>query len=242
MDTRALIGMLTPSSNTVLEPLTAEMLKDVTEASAHFSRFRVTEISLSDYGLRQFDNDARVAAAELLADAKCQVIAWNGTSAGWLGFEHDVALCEAIEKRTGARATSSVLANNTLFRRDGIREFGLVTPYTDDVQAAIIKNFDEAGYRCVAERHLGIKDNFSFSEVSAETIEQLVREVASDGACAISIICTNLIGAPLAPRLEPELDITLYDSVSVVMLKSLELAGIDIRRLARWGRIFQHQR
>ena len=241
MSKRALLGMLTPSSNTILEPITARMLDDIPEASAHFGRFRVTEISLVDYGLDQFDHDARMDAANLLADAKCNVIAWNGTSAGWLGFAHDEELCRRIQSETGAAATSSILANNDLFRRDGVKRFGLVTPYTDDVQQSIIDNYATAGFECVAERHLGIRDNFSFSEVAPETIAGLVREVAKSGAQAISVICTNLPGAPLAEPLEAELDIVLYDSISVVLLRSLELAGLDASRVKGYGRIFTHQ-
>ena len=44
---RILLGMLTPSSNTVLEPVTQAMLAGLPEVSVHFSRFRVTEIALS---------------------------------------------------------------------------------------------------------------------------------------------------------------------------------------------------
>ena len=120
MSKRTLLGMLTPSSNTILEPVTTEILRDLEEVSAHFGRFRVTEISLNNYGLDQFGQDARMVAANLLADAKCDVIAWNGTSAGWLGFEHDEELCERIRAETGAEATSSILANNELFRRHGV--------------------------------------------------------------------------------------------------------------------------
>ena len=76
------LGMLTPSSNTVLEPTTVAMLAGVPEATAHFARFRVLEIALSDRALGQFDDSEILRAAELLADAKVDVIAWNGTSAG----------------------------------------------------------------------------------------------------------------------------------------------------------------
>ncbi|MBT5192106.1 MAG: Asp/Glu/hydantoin racemase, partial [Rhodospirillaceae bacterium] len=138
MTERTLLGMLTPSSNTVLEPTTTAMLHDLDGVTAHFSRFKVTEITLSEHGLAQFDHDRFLAAADLLADAKCQAIAWNGTSAGWLGFANDEALCARITESTGAPATTSILANNDLFRRHGVRKFGLVTPYTDDVQARIL--------------------------------------------------------------------------------------------------------
>ncbi|MDP6691193.1 MAG: aspartate/glutamate racemase family protein [Alphaproteobacteria bacterium] len=236
---RVVLGMLTPSSNTVLEPTTTAMLAGLDEVTAHFSRFKVTEISLSDKGLAQFDHDRFLAAADLLADAKCHAIAWNGTSAGWLGFDNDEALCARITESTGAPATTSILANNDLFRRHGVKKFALVTPYTDDVQARILDNYRADGFDCIAERHLGISDNYSFSEVTEDQVEEMCREVAALGAEAISIICTNMRGAALAERLEAELGITVYDSISVVVMRALEQAGVDAARVRGWGRIFQ---
>ena len=72
---RILLGMLTPSSNTVLEPTTMAILENLDEVTAHFSRFKVTEITLSESGLAQFEHDRFMEAANLLADAKCHSIA-----------------------------------------------------------------------------------------------------------------------------------------------------------------------
>ena len=55
---RILLGMLTPSSNTALEPITQAMVAGLPEVSAHFSRFKVTEIALSDSALAQFDEQS----------------------------------------------------------------------------------------------------------------------------------------------------------------------------------------
>src|SRR5689334_24286536 len=93
MTGRIFLGMLTPSSNTILEPVTAAMLSGLPDVTAHFSRFKVTEIALSESALAQFDDSEILRAAELLAHAKVNVIAWNGTSSAWLGFERDVRLC-----------------------------------------------------------------------------------------------------------------------------------------------------
>ncbi len=237
--TRTLLGMLTPSSNTVLEPVTAAMLASVPGASAHFGRFAVTEIALSPQALAQFAPEEILRAARLLSHARCQVIAWNSTSAGWLGFERDEALCAAIAQETGAQACTSVLAINELFARWGVKRFALVTPYVGEVQQAIVANYQRAGFECVAERHEGLQDNHSFSEVSAATLQQRVREVAAARPDAIVILCTNLAGAPLAAALEAELDIPVIDSISAVVWKSLCLAGADPRPLRAWGRLFQ---
>jgi maleate isomerase len=237
--TRTLLGMLTPSSNTVLEPVTTALLAAVPEASAHFGRFAVTEIALSQQALAQFAPDEILRAARLLSHARCQVIAWNGTSAGWLGFDRDEALCAAITQETGAKACTSVLAINELFARLGVKRFGLVTPYVDDVQKAILANYRRTGLECVAERHLGLQDNYAFSEVEPTTLQQMVREVAAAKPDAIIILCTNLRGAALAPVLEDELGIPVIDSISAVVWKSLCLAGTDATRLRPWGRLFE---
>jgi maleate isomerase len=236
---RTLLGMLTPSSNTVLEPVTTALLAEVPEASAHFGRFAVTEIALSDQALAQFAPEEILRAARLLSHARCQVIGWNGTSAGWLGFERDEALCAAITRETGAAACTSVLAINELFAHYGVKRFGLVTPYVDDVQQAIIANYGRAGLQCVAERHLGLQDNFSFSEVEAATLQSMVRETGVARPDAIIVLCTNLRGAPLVPALEAELGVPVIDSICAVVWKALRLAGIDARRIRSWGRLFQ---
>ena len=70
MTKRIRLGILTPSSNTALEPLTSALLSGLPGASAHFARFRVTEISLRQASLGQFDNAAILDAARLLADAR----------------------------------------------------------------------------------------------------------------------------------------------------------------------------
>ena len=115
---------------------------------------------------RQFDEDEILRAADLLAHAKVNVIAWNGTSASWLGFERDEQLCARILSTTGVAACTSVLAFREIFQRTGVSRVGLVTPYVANVQAKIIDNWRKAGVFCPAERHSGLRDNFAFAEVS----------------------------------------------------------------------------
>lgn len=236
---RVLLGMLTPSSNTVLEPVTTALLAEVPEASAHFGRFAVTEIALSEQAHAQFAPDEILRAARLLSHARCQVIAWNGTSASWLGFERDEALCAAITRETGAKACTSVLAINERLAAQGARRIGLVSPYRADVQQAIVAQYARHGCPVVAERHLGLQDNFAFSEVDADTLRRMTHEVAAARPDAIVVMCTNLRAAPLVPALEAELGLPVIDSIAAVVWQSLRLAGVDTRRVTRWGRLFQ---
>jgi maleate isomerase len=239
---RVRLGMLTPSSNTVLEPVTMAMLASLPDVSAHFSRFKVTEIALSKQALSQFDDNEILRAAELLADARADAIAWNGTSASWLGFDRDERLCERIREATGIGACTSILAFREIFERTGTRRVGLVTPYRSDIQSKIIANWEASGLHCSSERHVGLQDNFSFAEVGEEHIADLVRAVAREGCDAVAIVCTNMRGARLAAPLERELGIPVYDSIATTLWKSLDVAGVPPARIEGWGGLFQDGR
>jgi maleate isomerase len=199
----------------------------------------VTEIALTQQALGQFDDREILGAAELLSHAKVGVIGWSGTAASWRGFDTDEELCRRITEATGIPACTSVLALNEILARTGVKRLGLVTPYLDDVQSKIIANYAGIGIEVAAERHLGLRDNFSFSEVDAETLRTMVREVAKTRPDAITILCTNLRGGPLVAELEAETGIPIHDSIATVVWKSLQLVGADTRRISGWGRLFE---
>jgi maleate isomerase len=222
------IGMITPSSNSVLEPVTAAMLVASPGVTAHFSRLRVTEIALDAPALGQFDPG--------------HAIAWNGTSASWLGIDRDMSLCAAITERTGIPATTSTLACLEAIKRADARRVGLVSPYTGDVQKRIGEVWGRAGVACHAERHLGIRDNFAFGMVDAQPIAEMIRAVVAQGCDAVVILCTNLNGARVAAEIERELDVLILDSVAVTLWRSLQIAGADGGNLGRWGKIFREAR
>ena len=232
------IGMLTPSSNTVLEPVTARLLGGLADVSVHFSRFRVTEIGLDPAALDQFDERPMLAAADLLKDAKVDAISWNGTSAGWRGLDADRRLCARIVEATGAKASTSVLSLFDLLRRRGESRIGLVTPYTSDVQRAIVAGFAREGIATLAERHVGLRDNFSFAGVSETDLVGMIEAVAARKPDAVVVLCTNLAAAPLAEALEARLGVTIHDSVATAVYGALAAAGADPSRVKGFGRWF----
>ena len=215
------------------------MVRDLPGVSVHFSRFKVTEISLAQAALNQFALAPFLDAAALLADARVDVIAWNGTSSAWLGFAADHRLCRAIDDRFGVKATASMLAINQALAAAGVERIALVTPYIDQVQERIVANYAEAGFRCVAERHTGVSVNYDFAEVADSEIAAMVRAVAGAAPEAIVIACTNLRAAPLVAALEREIDIPIYDSLAAVVWQSLRLAGVDPRPVRGFGRLFE---
>ena len=239
MSKRTRIGLLTPSSNTVLEPLSYRIVENLPEVTVHFARFTVLKIALSDDALAQFDNTKIIEAAKLLADANVDVIGWSGTSAGWLGFSADEKLCADITTATGIPTTTSTLGLNKLITKLNIKNLSLLTPYTDDVQSAIIQNYATLGVTCTRERHLRQSHNAGFAEITEEVLTNQLKELVDEGAKFVSVYCTGLKAAHLVADWEKRYDIVVLDTVATVIWDALLLAGIDVRRVKGWGQIFQ---
>jgi maleate isomerase len=233
------LGVLTPSSNTALEPLTSAIVGTLPGASAHFSRFKVTEIALDAAALGQFDDSKILAAAELLADAKVDAIGWSGTSSGWLGFDRDRQLVERIRERTGIPATTAVLALNELLALKQVKKLALVTPYTPDVQQRIVANYRTIGIEVVAERHMGIRVNHDFAGVTPHALRELMDDVARAKPQAITTFCTNLNAAQLAGEIERVHGIPLLDTVSTTVWGLVRAAGRSPAAIGGWGELFQ---
>ena len=131
-----------------------------------------------------------------------------------------------------------MLAIEEIFRATGVTRFGMVSPYTDDIVAAIHRNFRAEGFELVAERHLGIKVNFDFSQIEADAIADMAREVAKSRPEAITVFCTNMDGASLAEGLERELGIPIYDTIATAVWASLRTVGVRPDRVKGWGKLF----
>lgn len=234
------IGMLTPSSNTVLEPATSALVAPMADrVGVHYGRFRVTRIALDSSSDSQFAYEPILAAADLLADARPSIIAWNGTSASWRGFDTDDRLCEMIEERTGCPATSAIVSLNRALDAFSATRIGLVTPYTDDVEAAIAANYAKIGIQVVAARHAGLSENYAFADIDSGRVGEMCREVAAAEPDAIAVVCTNMRGPLVAPHVEAEFGIPVIDSIAVTLWGALCALDVDTSSLAGFGRVFE---
>nr|KAK5450242.1 hypothetical protein LTR18_000257 [Exophiala xenobiotica] len=208
---RLRLGVIVPSSNTAVEPLTSAIISSINDhnpdldISVHYSRFRVTTIDVSPDANAQFLLEPMLTAAHLLADAAVHVIGWSGTSSGWLGFERDEILCHAIQDATGIPATTSILALNRILPLVSVlgekstadatadanspspKKLGLVTPYVKPVNDAIRKNYASIGIHLTddRDRYLGMTENTDFGNVTDAQLDEMVSDVARQGGADV---------------------------------------------------------
>ncbi|HEX9246455.1 MAG TPA: Asp/Glu/hydantoin racemase [bacterium] len=224
---QARIGMITPSSNTAIEPITTRIFATLGEAvTVHFTRIRVTHISLEPSSLDQFTADTMTEAARLLADAHVDVIAWNGTSGAWKGLEADREIIDRIQSETGIPATTSTLDLLEACRRLGITRCGLATPYLPEVHEAIRRTLAAEGLEAVASSSLGIAVNHEFAGVPLPRIEALLAEVAVPAAQGIAVVCTNFPAAAVIDRVEAATARPVVDTLAATAWRTLRLAGV----------------
>ena len=217
------VVIVLPSSNSVLESLAARGLV-WSETTFHFSRLGLIDITLSQESQAQFILKAKIDAGKLLCDADVDCVVWGGTSASWLGLEHDLDFCTSFTQKMGTPAGSCVLEMNRILANNSAKTFGLVTPYTTDVQEKIIENYERLGFLCAGEQHHGGVLSNDYASIDPETVAQMLRVVARKGPDVILIMCTNMFGSTIAEPLTIETGILVIDSASVTLQAGMCLA------------------
>ena len=229
------VGMILPSSNTVVEPvcsaMAARMCAHGTPVSAHFSRFALTAVKVDNPAAAYYDSGALLAAAKLLADARCEVICWNGSAGGLVGFKRDRRLCEEIRAATGIRATTSTLALAEQLRQAGAQRFAMVTLNPPDMNRIIRATFAAEGFECVAAtERTDMADNFAMAQVEPLEIAAMAMACVQGSKAApdaLIVYGTNTRGAAVARELQEELRIPVFDSVAWGMAGALLLLDLD---------------
>lgn len=230
-------GTITPSSNIIVERVTLAMTRDIPDVSPHFARFGFA--GSTDTVVEDYHWPSMLGAAQLLADAHVDLICWNGSKGGELGFERDRVLCERITEAHGIPAVTSVLALDALLRGANIDRIGFVTPFRQPVNDKIVGRWREADYDVVADLGAGLSDNFSYSTMTPETLAQMARQVADSKPDAILFYCTNLPGAGLCAAMEEELGVPVLDSVSAGVWGALDALGLGGSLPGKWGRLLR---
>src|SRR5437016_3639227 len=140
------VGLIVPSSNTVMEPDFHRHLGQIALVST--ARIFLTDVT-REAEMRMLEEDLP-RAVEQLRTTGPEVVVFGCTSAGALGtLSHDDAIAEMIEKQSGARAITVLRA--VLTRLGPIRptQVAVFTPYIEDLTRSIARSLTEGGYKVI---------------------------------------------------------------------------------------------
>jgi maleate cis-trans isomerase len=182
------IGLIIPTSNRLSEP---QFHRYAPEGVAiHTTRLRMTgpyESSLTELLPRA------VAAAELLGDAKCDIIVFHCTGSSMRdGIEAEQKVIDAIQKATGRLATSTASALLAALEAMDARKIVLTAPYSEEGLEAERRFIESAGYEVLHGRAVGLNGSDGFVAEPSETWVQVAIEEQDPRADLMLMACTNL--------------------------------------------------
>jgi maleate isomerase len=220
--TRARLGVLVPSGNTIAEPELRAMLP--AGVGLFVTRLKLTGSSEAEL-LAMLDT--LESGTALLADAQPDAIAFHCTAVSTFA-PHMAADIRARMTRTSpipALATAdAILAALAALHAKRIL---LVTPYIEAVHQREIDYLTASGFQVAGGGCLGVATNAAMALISPEAIADQVRTEASGVAADVCFIsCTAIRSAGLIAMLEAELGFPVITSNQVLAWYALRRLGI----------------
>jgi len=233
--TKARIGLMIPSPNTIVEPEFNAMKPE--GISIHITRlFWVAGAPVAE--LKSRDEDIE-GPASLLAAAWVNIIVYGctiGSLAKGIGWDQEIM--SRIERATGILPTTISTSVIKAFKKLGVKKVAVASPYRVELNQ-LVKEFLEAhGIKVVTMKGLNMHGKDTL-RAPAETTYNLVHEVDSQEAEAIFISCANFKSITVIDKLEKELQKYVFSSNTATMWDALRMLNID-DQIKGYGRLFEH--
>jgi maleate isomerase len=198
MDAR--VGLIVPSSNTVME---VDLYRRLPErATLHTARMHLVTTT-PECEADMLDEHLPLAVRDI-ATARPDVVVFGCTSAGALrGNDYEERILAGVAEGTGAVAVSVAAAVRGALRRRGARRVAVVTPYVEGLNDRIRESFEADGFEVAAVHGMGITENFAIASVEPERIAEFaVERVGGMDVDLVFASCTNLRALDARERIE----------------------------------------
>jgi maleate isomerase len=228
------VGLMIPSSNTMMEPDFARVLTP--RATLHTARMFMKDTT-AEGEYRMLDEFAMGAARDL-ATARPDVVVFGCTSAGALrGNDYDDELCAWISAVTGVPTISTIRSVRTAIRESGAGRIGVITPYVAELNEKIKASIETDGVQVVRIDGLGMTENFAIAGIGPDDIVDFaVRALADLDIELVFASCTNFGAMAAITGLSKRLGLPVVTSNQAVLtatvrqLDALAMAGGSTQR------------
>lgn len=225
---RAIIGVMTPAMNTVVQPELELLRPD--GVTNQMQRFRLGGEAVSD--------DLPDEAAKLM-DCKPAVIAVGlTTDAGPGGPDKLGARCSEVSEQVGVPVLGASQANYEALRALGATRVGIVTPFDVEVDAVVAANTAAAGFDVAAIRGTAAPSLPEICETSLDDIRTVFAEVAASDCDVILQVGTALPVVALIAELEARHERPVVACNAAVYWQALRRIGVT-DRITGFGRLLE---
>ena len=185
------VGLIVPSTNTVMEPDLYRNLPSGT--TVHTSRM-LLEGSVTIEAEEMMLDVYLPECARQIGTLQPDVVVFGCTSAGALrGPAYEQELAAAISKTTSAPTVTIMGAVVDELNRVGAKSVAMLTPYSEEINETIKDSLEVSGFTVPYMNGMDVKGAFNIAAVSPEEIVDYVKEqldgVESD---CLFVSCANL--------------------------------------------------
>ncbi len=185
------VGLIVPSTNTVMEPDLYRNLPSGT--TVHTSRMLL-------------EGSVTVEAEELMLDVylpdcarqigtlQPDVVVFGCTSAGALrGPEYERQLAGGISETTGAPTITIMGAVVDELQRLAVKNVAVLTPYSEEINDTIKESLETSGFTVPYINGMDVKGAFNIAAVSpAEIVNYVKEQLAGVASDCLFVSCANL--------------------------------------------------
>lgn len=213
------IGLLIPSSNTVMERDFRTHLPDGWTLAV--SRMSLVEVTPA--GEARMLDEYVLPAARLLAAFHPDVVVFGCTSAGVLrGARYQKELMIQISQLTGAPTVGVMDAVQDNLHREGAKRLVVATPYLESLNEPIRISLEAEGFQVLRIVGLGISENERIAVIPRLQILKLAQECVGDLSPDIMFFsCTNFPVWEMLEELEETFCIRIITSNQAVFSQAL---------------------
>ena len=165
--------------------------------------------------------------AELLADAKVELIAFNCTAASLVVGPDEIN--RRITAATGIPSVTTIEAVMAALETAHVRRFALMTPYLPEVVAAETAFLEARGYSVAAQAGIPCEDPIAQGTIPPERWSELARTLRDTDCEGLLISCAGIQLAPVLQQLEQEFGRPVIASNQALVWRCLGLLGLPDR-------------
>ena len=232
MHTRARIGVILPSVNTVVEPWFSAVCPP--GVTVHAARMFLDNNLTAD-ALVRMDREEGLRGVKQIMSCKPASVAYCCTASSIVqGLEYDGRLNHELNQAAGVPAFTATSAIIKALHAVGATRIAVCSPYTKAIDDAEHEFFSGAGFEILGSAHLGIADAFALADPTPDDIYVLWQRSWHADAEASLITCLNLNSQTVIERIERDSGKPVITSTQATLWKLLRAAGVP-DRIAGYG-------
>lgn len=240
---RAKIGVIVPSTNTVVEH-DAAMLRPH-GITFHVGRMRINAESMEGNDnfmnlIHQIREGVKPALADVMTAKPDVMMMGMSGETFWGGIEGHDDFVRRVKDEIGhdMQVTTGASAARAALEAFGVKKIACITPYQPVGDEQVDRYFSEAGFEVVANKGLKISSATKIAETTPEMVIQALKEIDSTDVEAIVQCGTNLSMIRVADQAEHWLGKPVIAINAATIWQTLRLAGFkdtwgDSTRLLR---------